>query len=374
MLETFNRKAPVIAVVGGARPNFMKIAPIIRELQSLGLEYRFIHTGQHYDYAMSKMVISHLSLPEPHYYLGIGSGTHGYITGVAIIKLEEVFMEIEPALVVVVGDVDSTLATAIAAAKLQIPVAHVEAGLRSFDRTMPEEINRILTDAVSSFLFTTCEDANNNLRREGIPESKVFFVGNVMIDSLIATRPFIDESSIHERLQLPKREYMYITLHRPSNVDNLATLTEIVASLEEIDRLGLRMVFPIHPRTKARLEEFDLVERLKALEHIQLLEPLGYNDAIALESFAKVVLTDSGGVQEETTYLGVPCLTLRPNTERPITIAEGTNILLAGGPREIVPEVERILNGEKKSGSVPALWEGAAAKRIVDVLVRQRAT
>lgn len=361
----------MIAVVGGARPNFMKIAPIFKELQSREIDFRFIHTGQHYDYEMSKVFIGHLSLPEPHYSLGIGSGTHGYRTGIAIIKLEEVFIEIEPDLIVVVGDVDGTLAAAVAAAKLQIPVAHVEAGLRSFDRTMPEEINRILTDAISSFLFTTCEDANYNLRNEGIPDSKIFFVGNVMIDALIKARPLIDESTIHEQLQLSKGEYMYITLHRPSNVDDQATLTEIIATFEEVDLLGLPMVFPVHPRTKVRLEQFDLAKRLDALGSIQLLEPLGYLDAVALEAYARIVLTDSGGIQEETTFLGVPCLTLRPNTERPITITEGTNTLLAKGPQEIVPEIERILNGEKKSGSAPALWDGGAAGRIVDVLIEQ---
>jgi UDP-N-acetylglucosamine 2-epimerase (non-hydrolysing) len=364
----------MIAIVGGARPNFIKIAPIIKELRSRNVYYKFIHTGQHYDYEMSAVFITHLLLPEPDYDLEIGSGTHGHQTGMAIIKLEEIFIDNRPDIVIVVGDVNSTLAGAIAAVKLGIPVAHVEAGLRSFDRTMPEEINRLLTDILASFLFTTCEDAEGNLLNEGIPEERIFFVGNVMIDSLIAAIPFVEESTIHDNLKLQKGEYMYITLHRPSNVDDRTNLTGIVASLEEIDRLGLLMVFPIHPRTKKRLTDFGLLGRLESLRRMQLLEPLGYVDAIALEASAKVALTDSGGVQEETTFLKVPCLTLRPNTERPITITEGTNILLSHGPGEIFPEVKRILEGERKDGAIPRLWDGGAATRIVDILVRNHAT
>lgn len=364
----------MIAIVGGARPNFIKIAPIIKEMKSQNIQYQFIHTGQHYDYEMSAIFITHLSLPEPDYNLEIGSGTHGQQTGMAIIKLEEVFLDMRPDLVIVVGDINSTLAGAIASVKLGIPVAHIEAGLRSFDRTMPEEINRLVTDILANFLFTTCEDAEGNLLNEGIPEERIFFVGNVMIDSLIAAMPLVEESKIHEQLKLSKGKYMYITLHRPSNVDDRMNLTGIVDSLEEIGRLGLQMVFPIHPRTKKRLADFGLLGRLESLERVQLLEPLGYIDAIALEAFARVVMTDSGGVQEETTFLEVPCLTLRPNTERPITITEGTNILLSHGPGEIFPEVKRILEGERKAGAIPRLWDGGAAMRIVDILVRYNAT
>jgi len=364
----------MIAIVGGARPNFIKIAPIIKELESRNVYYKFIHTGQHYDYEMSAVFITHLLLPEPDYDLEIGSGSHGHQTGMAIIKLEEIFLDNRPDVVILVGDVNSTLAGAIAAVKLGIPVAHVEAGLRSFDRTMPEEINRLVTDILASFLFTTCEDAEGNLLNEGIPKERIFFVGNVMIDSLIAAMPFVEESKIQDDLKLHKGEYMYITLHRPSNVDDRTNLSEIVDSIEEISRLGLQMVFPTHPRTKKRLADFGLLGRLQSLEGMLLLEPLGYIDAVALEAFARLVLTDSGGVQEETTFLRVPCLTLRPNTERPITITEGTNILLSHGPGEICPEVKRILDGERKTSTIPRLWDGGAATRIVNILVRHNAT
>jgi UDP-N-acetylglucosamine 2-epimerase (non-hydrolysing) len=346
----------------------MKIAPIVRELDKRGLPYRLIHTGQHYDYNMSKIFFEQLSLPEPDYYLGVGSGTHTFQTAKAMLGLEKAFGEIQPDIVVVVGDVNSTLAGALAAVKSGIPAAHVEAGLRSFDRTMPEEINRLLTDAICDLLFTTCEDANKNLLKEGVPEEKIHFVGNTMIDTLVGLMGEIEKSTIVRDLGLQEERYVYVTLHRPSNVDDPMQLAAIAEALSKINDKGLQMVLPLHPRTKQRMGEFNLADRFMSIHGLMMTDPVSYNDSIALARSSMAVLTDSGGLQEETTFLGVPCLTLRPNTERPVTINEGTNTLLDKGAVMVPTEIEKILRGETKRGRIPALWDGKAASRIVAVI------
>jgi len=323
------------------------------------------------DFNMSEIFVNQLSLPEPDYYLGVGSGTHTYQTAEAMLGIEKVLSEINPDLTIVVGDVNSTLAGALAAIKSGIPVAHVEAGLRSYDRSMPEEINRLLTDAVSGHLFTTCEDANKNLRREGIVESKIHFVGNVMIDTLLALMEQVEQSTILKEINVNHQEYMYITLHRPTNVDDPHTLKEIAKALEEVSKVGIKMVFPIHPRTRENIERFKLQSDFQGIQGMIVSEPIGYVDSIALARSAKLVLTDSGGLQEETTFLDVPCLTLRPNTERPVTITQGTNILLDKGPTMITSEVEKIVNGNVKKGEIPELWDGKSAKRIVEIISQQ---
>ena len=357
-----------IALIAGARPNFIKIAPIIKEFEQNQVEYTLIHTGQHYDYDMSKVFFEQLSLPEPDYYLGIGSGSHNYQIAHTMLSLEKVFTKIQPYIVVVVGDVNSTLAGALSAVKAGFPVAHIEAGLRSFDKTMPEEINRILTDSISDFLFTTCLDANENLLREGITSEKIHFVGNVMIDTLLMLKEYIDSSKILEQFGLIDQPFIYITLHRPSNVDVPSQVDKIANALTELSGMGIKIIFPIHPRTKANLKNFGLLEKYDKIPNLIITQPLGYVDAIALMQASKAVITDSGGVQEETTFLGIPCLTLRPNTERPITIKIGTNTLLHNGPDMIPEEVDKILKGNFRKGSVPELWDGKAAKRIVRVL------
>lgn len=357
-----------VTLVAGARPNFMKIAPIIRKLEERGLRHKLVHTGQHYDYEMSKIFFEELSLPDPDYYLGVGSGSHTYQTAQAMLGLEKVYEELKPQLVVVVGDVNSTLAGALAAAKSGIPVAHVEAGLRSFDRTMPEEINRILTDVLSDYLFTTCREADDNLIREGVPREKIYFVGNVMIDTLIMLMKPIKDSSVVKKLGLVNESFIYMTLHRPSNVDNPLCLQKIAEAMKEVVEMGFRVVFSLHPRTRHNLVEYGLLDSFSSIPGLILTQPMSYTDSIALVRSSKLVITDSGGLQEETTFLGVPCLTLRPNTERPITITEGTNVLLDKGPQMIPNEVKKILQGRAKKGRIPELWDGNAAERIVTII------
>jgi UDP-N-acetylglucosamine 2-epimerase (non-hydrolysing) len=352
-----------IVNVVGARPNFMKIAPLMAEYRKWPERFEpvLVHTGQHYDDNMSRQFFDELDLPRPDVDLGVGSGSHAEQTGKVMIALEKLLLERRPDLVVVVGDVNSTMAAAIVAAKLCIPVAHVEAGLRSFDRTMPEEINRLVTDALSDYCFTTSADANENLRREGVPAEKIFFVGNVMIDTLLRLKEKALRSDIRQRLGLPSR-YGYVTLHRPSNVDCREALAGIFSALAQIGR-ELPLVFPMHPRTAARMKEFGL-----KTEGVRVLGPLGYLDALCLMANAVLTLTDSGGVQEETTALGVPCLTIRENTERPVTVTEGTNALVGKSPERIVAEAGKILRGESKRGRSPKLWDGHAAERIVECL------
>lgn len=362
-----------IIIVGGARPNFMKIAPLIRALDNHNskpnvdrIEYKFVHTGQHYDYQMSQVFFNDLELPEPDIYLGVGSGTHAEQTGNIMIAFESILLDTKPDLAMVVGDVNSTLAGALSAVKLHIPLAHVEAGLRSNDRRMPEEINRVITDIVSDYLFTPSRDANDNLKGEGIPDNRIFLVGSVMVDSLLYHREKASKSCILEKFGLSKREYAVLTLHRPDNVDTRKNLTEICLALEKICE-KIPVVFPIHPRTKKSIERFGL-QYIYNVDSLLFSEPLGYLEFLKLEMDAQFVMTDSGGVQEETTVLGVPCLTLRNTTERPITIAKGTNLLVGNKREKIVGDALNIVKVGGKKGICPISWDGKAAERIAKVL------
>jgi UDP-N-acetylglucosamine 2-epimerase (non-hydrolysing) len=350
----------------GARPNFMKIAPLLREMKRHPeLNPVLVHTGQHYDAGMSDVFFRDLEISAPDIYLDVGSGTQAVQTGNIMMAFEPIAQEQNPDLVLVVGDVNSTLACSIVSAKLGIPVGHVEAGLRSFDRTMPEEINRVVTDALSEFHFTTSPEAENNLLREGISKEKIYFVGNVMIDTLIHLVQKAESSQVRTSLGV-NGDYALLTLHRPSNVDEQEPLKRIFKALSIIAR-RIPILFPIHPRTARMLKQFEISTEVRGLK---LIEPLGYLDFIHLERHARFVLTDSGGIQEETTVLGVPCLTLRNNTERPITIAEGTNVLVGNDVERICNGAEGVLNAKEKTGRVPSLWDGKAAERIVSVLRR----
>ena len=353
-----------LVAVAGARPNFMKIAPLLRELHARpSFEPRLVHTGQHYDAAMSDRFFEELGIAAPDVNLEVKSGSHAEQTAEVLRRIEPVLIEVRPDAVVVVGDVNSTLAASLAAVKLRIPVAHVEAGLRSFDRSMPEEINRRLTDAISDWLFTTERAAAENLEREGIPAERVHFVGNVMIDTLLAHLERARGLPTLEQLGLRPGGFAVLTLHRPSNVDDPARLRSLFAVLEEIHR-DLPVVFPVHPRTSAS------IARLLGGKppRLQLCEPLGYLDFLRLMADARLVLTDSGGIQEETTALGVPCLTLRDNTERPVTVSQGTNTLVGSDPATIRAEVRKVFATGGKRGRIPELWDGRAAGRIIDVL------
>lgn len=355
-----------LVAVAGARPNFMKIAPLLRELQRRArFETVLVHTGQHYDAAMSDRFFRDLGIPEPDVNLGVGSGSQAEQTAEVLRKIEAVLVERRPHAVVVVGDVNSTLAATLAAAKLCIPVAHVEAGLRSFDRTMPEEVNRLVTDVLSRWLFTSEPSGNENLAREGAVPEHVHFVGNVMIDTLRANLERARSLDTLERLELSPGGYGVLTLHRPSNVDDPERLAALFRVLEAI-HTRLPLVFPVHPRTRAS------IERLLggAAPKLMLTDPLGYLDFLRLLADARLVLTDSGGVQEETTVLGVPCLTLRSNTERPVTVTHGTNVIVGADPARIAAEVEAVLEGRGRRGGIPELWDGSTARRIVDVLER----
>jgi len=360
------KKPKRVILVAGARPNFMKVAPILEEMKKSADHFQpfFVHTGQHYDDEMSKAILQELRLPEPDVYLGVGSASHAVQTARIMMAFEEVVTEEKPGLVIVVGDVNSTLACALVASKAGVPIAHVEAGLRSFDRTMPEEINRVLTDRISDFLFTTCEDANRNLRREGIPEEHIYFVGNVMIESLRRFEPMLESSSVFDALGLRRGEYVLATLHRPSNVDDRETLEAILNAFQRIQQ-EIPLVFPAHPRTQKRMKEFGF-QNLNS--RLRVTEPMGYIEFLALEKHARFVLTDSGGIQEETTVFGIPCLTIRENTERPITIREGTNVLVGTRESRIVQESLKILNGGGTRGKVPQFWDDKVSERIVGVL------
>lgn len=353
-----------ILAVAGARPNFMKIAPLLHELRVRDrFEAFLVHTGQHYDAAMSESFFHDLGIPEPDLNLEVGSGTHGAQTAQVLERMEQVLMERRPDAVLVVGDVNSTVAATLAAVKLGIPVGHVEAGLRSFDRDMPEEINRLLTDVISEWLFVTEPSGVENLRREGIPDAKIHMVGNVMIDTLQAHLERARELDTLDRLGLRPGGYAALTLHRPSNVDDPEALRSLFAVLEEIHE-RIPVVFPVHPRTRAS------IARLLEGEppRLNLIDPLGYLDFLRLMADARLVLTDSGGIQEETTVLGVPCLTLRENTERPVTVTEGTNTIVGTDPATIRAEADKILAGDARPGRIPEGWDGHAAGRIVDVL------
>lgn len=358
-----------IDLIVGARPNYMKAAPIYRALQKYPEEFqcRIVHTGQHYDSQMYHIFFQELELPEPEIYLKVGSGLHGEQTGNVMIRYEEVVLENKADLTLVVGDVNSTMACSLVAVKLHAKVGHVEAGLRSRDWSMPEEVNRVVTDSVADLLFTTSKDADENLKNEGIPAKKIYFVGNTMIDSLNYYLPRVDSLPVLESLNLESRNFVLITIHRPSNVDRTDVFRGLFEALGEIQK-RLPVVFPIHPRSRKMMDEFGLNKSLSCLQNLKIIDPLGYLDFLKLQKEAALVLTDSGGIQEETTVLGVPCLTLRDNTERPVTIIEGTNDLVGSDPGKIVDKAVAILDGERKEGKIPELWDGHAAERIVDIL------
>jgi UDP-N-acetylglucosamine 2-epimerase (non-hydrolysing) len=398
-------------LVVGARPNFMKVAPLIRAIDKrnsscpsslVTIHYSLIHTGQHYDDNMSDAFFRDLRLPNPDLHLGVGSGNHGEQTGRVLIEFERVLLKEQPDLVIVVGDVNSTLACALAAVKLRIPVAHVEAGLRSFDRKMPEEINRLLTDAISDYLFTPSPEGDENLAKEGIPPDKIFLVGDIMVDSLLFHLDQAKQTNILVRLGLKPSNtyaltsdlrlptsvvpYALMTLHRPANVDDKNALERIVRGLLEVSA-HFPILFPVHPRTAKQIKAFgmessfqfhsspdikpeDYFEGGSLKMKIHCFDPLGYLDFLNLMANAKVVLTDSGGIQEETTVLNIPCITLRDTTERPITLTEGTNVLVHNDPEKIVAEVRKVLGGQRRESRCPSLWDGHTAERIVAVLAK----
>src|SRR5918911_865194 len=360
----------VINVVG-ARPNFMKAAPVVEAMRRRPREFAplVVHTGQHYDARMSDDFFRDLGLPRPDVHLGVGSGTHAQQTAAVMQRFEPVVLERQPDWVVVVGDVNSTLACALVCAKLRIKVAHVEAGLRSRDRTMPEEINRLVTDQLSDLLLTPSEDADRNLLAEGIPQERIRFVGNVMIDSLFKHLERAARSRVREELCVAGTPYAVVTLHRPSNVDEPRTLSRILSALERISE-KVPVVFPAHPRTRRRFEEFGFGERLARAHNLRVVEPLGYLDFLRLYSGAALVLTDSGGLQEETTALGIPCLTLRENTERPVTVELGTNRVVGTDPERIVREAADALDNPR--AELPPLWDGQASDRILNALLEQQ--
>ncbi len=356
---------PKLLAVVGARPNFMKVAPIWRELDKTDRFSRvLLHTGQHYDENMSKVFFEDLKLPQPDIYLGVGSGTHAEQTGKIMIAFDEALVKEQPDLIIVVGDVNSTMACAIVGVKRDIPVAHVEAGLRSYDRSMPEEFNRMLTDIIAELLFTTCKDAEKNLIREGVDAEKIHFVGNVMIDSLYYYGPMAESSSILERLGIDKQSYGLVTIHRPSNVDDFTTLRSIIEALLLLGE-ECPLIFPVHPRTRKIIEKNGLEI---PPDIMQLIEPVGYLDFIKLMKYARILLTDSGGIQEETTALGIPCLTIRENTERPITVEIGTNRLVGMAKDRIVDEGRKVLRFGIEGSKVPDLWDGKASARIIKVI------
>lgn len=363
-------ETPSILCVVGARPNFMKIAPIMRALNRPKCPFSatLIHTGQHYDTAMKHSFFEQLHIPEPDIDLEVGSGSHAVQTAEVMKRFEPVLDELKPTVILVVGDVNSTIACALVAVKKNIPVVHVEAGLRSFDRAMPEEINRILTDQISDLLFTTERKAADNLKNEGIDTSKVHFVGNVMIDTLLYNAEYAvaSQETLSDTGLTLSAGYGLVTLHRPSNVDDPEVLESIIDSLLETSET-LELVFPVHPRTRNQLERHGLLKKLNT-SRIALLEPQGYLQMLGLMKEARLVMTDSGGIQEETTALGVPCITLRESTERPITVTEGTNVLVGSDPEKIRTAFISVINGGVKRGKLPEFWDGHAAERIVEIM------
>lgn len=354
-----------LILVAGARPNFIKIAPLVHELQAdnRGVEWKVVHTGQHYDYELSKAFFGDLDIPEPDYFLGTGSGTHAEQTANVMVEFEKICFKEKPDVVVVVGDVNSTLACSITAKKLDIKVAHVEAGLRSGDMSMPEEINRIVTDSISDYLFVTERDGIENLKRQRKDGKQIFFVGNIMIDTLYHSLQRLTESKAPKTAHAP---YAVVTLHRPSNVDEKEKLKDILLALREISK-DMDIYFPIHPRTKKNIEKFSL-NYIFQDSRIKVLPPMSYLEFLSLWKDAALLLTDSGGIQEETTVLGIPCFTLRENTERPITIDEGTNILVGTKGEKIIEEYKKFKAGFRKKGKIPELWDGKTAERIVRIL------
>jgi len=362
-----NKRIKILCVVG-ARPNFMKIAPLLEEFKNHPkFNPILIHTGQHYDKEMSGNFFKELNIPKPDYSLGVGSGSHGEQTGKIMIEFEKVCFKESPSLIIVVGDVNSTIAAALVGAKLHIPVAHIEAGLRSFDIRMPEEINRRLTDHVSNFLFVTEPSGVKNLLDEGINKRKIYLVGDIMIDTLIKSKIKIQNSRILENLGIEKRTYAVLTLHRPANVDDKKVFLNIISVLNKIQK-KIKIIYPIHPRTKKQINKFKLLNRFKKMKNLIITSPIGYIDTMKLIGESKFLMTDSGGLQEESTFLKIPCLTIRETTERPITVETGTNIICKRGNIKIIKEVQKILSGKEKRGRVPKLWDGKTAKKIVKIL------
>lgn len=376
----------ILSIVG-ARPNFIKIASIANAIKKYNeevpcfnkkrIEHMIVHTGQHYDYKMSKIFFDELEIPEPNINLEVGSGTHAQQTAEIMMRFEAVLFSETPDVLLVVGDVNSTIACALVAAKVKYTaehnfhrpiIVHVEAGLRSFDRSMPEEINRVLTDSLSDILFVTEESAIDNLQIEGCDSGKIHFVGNVMIDTLKRHLKIAEESSIRNKMSL-NNSYGLITLHRPSNVDNEGKLRSLVECFIEISN-DLMLIFPIHPRTKKNLTYFGLMHMLECADNVHILDVLGYTEFLCLTNNATLLLTDSGGIQEETTFLGVPCITLRENTERPVTVTVGTNYLVGTNTKKILKAVSTILDGGDKQSMIPKYWDGYAGDRIVEILVK----
>ena len=356
-----------IITVAGARPNFIKIAPLYRAFLTRGdrFDHRICHTGQHFDMNMSKIFFDELEIPEPDFNLGVGSGTHADQTARIMIEFEKILLQEKPDLILVPGDVNSTLACSVVASKMGIAVGHVEAGLRSFDREMPEEINRIVTDVLSDYLFVSEGSGLVNLKNEGIGNEKIHFVGNIMIDSLVHFLPAIEKSSILKELGLSPQQYTLMTFHRPRNVDEKEPLAELVGMLNRLAE-KTRLVFPIHPRTRKNLEKYGLQSKLDT--SILLLEPIGYIDFLSLTRSAELVITDSGGIQEETTFLGVQCITVRDNTERPVTVSVGTNQLIGTRLTAVEEAAVKVLEGKTKKGKIPDLWDGHTAERIVTII------
>lgn len=360
-------------IIAGARPNFMKVAPLMKAIGKqnppngngeVRIEARLVHTGQHYDEAMSEIFFRELGIRSPDINLGVGSGSHAVQTAKVMTGFEAICEQEKPDWVVVVGDVNSTMACTLVCAKLGIKVAHVEAGLRSFDRGMPEEVNRLVTDALADLLLTPSQDADENLRREGIPQHKIVCVGNIMIDALMENLPKARQSPVLKKLGLNAGGFVYVTLHRPSNVDNEANLTAIMAELKRLTR-QLPVAFPMHPRTRKMCAQFGI--SLEANDGLRILDPIGYHDSLRLTENARLVLTDSGGLQEESTYFRTPCLTLRPNTERPVTVILGSNKLT--NPERLPLDLDEILAREPKFGAIPPFWDGQAAERVINALI-----
>jgi UDP-N-acetylglucosamine 2-epimerase (non-hydrolysing) len=367
-------KKKIILVVG-ARPNFMKVAPVLREIRekaSRSFDAMLVHTGQHYDANMSDVFFADLDMPQPDRFLGVGSGSHAEQTARVMIEMEKLFAEEKPDLVMVAGDVNSTLATAIVAAKAGIKLAHIESGLRSFDRGMPEEINRIVADEFSDLCFVTEPSGLENLRHEGIDDGRIFFVGNTMIDSVMANLEKAKEhfGDLEKRFGIEEKKYALVTLHRPSNVDDEKNMTLLVGLFEHMQSFAPKIIFPVHPRTRKKLEEFHLAERIKKNAGLTLIDPVGYLPFLAMQAMAAVVLTDSGGIQEETTVLGVPCITIRENTERPVTIEEGTNEMTGLDTAKILGLSRQAFDSKWKASSIPALWDGKASERILAILTK----
>ena len=354
----------LIDLIAGTRPNFIKIALLIEKLSDIA-NVRLIHTGQHYDYLMNKIFFEQLSIPLPDYYLEANGITNAQITADIISKYDKILLKQKPYLTIVVGDVNSTMAAAIATKQNNVKLAHIEAGLRSFDALMPEELNRIITDRIADLLFTHSQSADKNLINEGVEKDKIFFVGNIMIDTLKKHFHNIEQSNILNKINLEKKQYALLTMHRPSNVDNKSNLVNLIEILNEVaDKI--KIVFPIHPRTEKRIKDFNLKTYISP--NIKIIEPLSYFELIKLEKESKFVITDSGGIQEETTYLNIPCITIRKNTERPVTIETGSNTLVKTDKAIILGTVEKILSGEYKKSKIPPLWDGNTSDRIVEII------